>query len=48
MKKLKASWVNKDGNKIIVEAPDTDSKKLEKKVKFYNRNGNEVKYTKPK
>ena len=44
MKKLKASWINKDGNKVTVEAPDNDGEKLKKKVEYYNRRNNKVKY----
>jgi|TARA_Y100000034_G_scaffold29533_1_gene35608 hypothetical protein len=41
---MKATWINKDGNKVIVEAPDKDLKKLKKKVDYYNRKNNKVKY----
>jgi hypothetical protein len=43
-KKLKASWKNKDGNIITVEAPDFDLEKLKKKVNYYNISNNKVKY----
>ena len=43
-KKMKATWINKDGNKVIVEAPDNDIEKLKKKVDYYNRKNNKVKY----
>ena len=41
---MKASRINKDGNKVIVEAPDNDIEKLKKKVDYYNRKNNKVKY----
>ena len=39
---LKASWTNKDGYTIIIEAPDFELEKLHEKVKYYNRNNNKV------
>jgi len=43
-KKLKASWKNKDGNTITIEAPDFDFEKLKKKVNYYNISNKKVKY----
>jgi len=42
---LKASWTNKDGYRITIEAPDFELEKLHEKVKYYNRNSNEVHYS---
>lgn len=41
---MKATWINKDGNRVTVEAPDKDLKKLKKKVKYYNRTNRKTKY----
>tara|TARA_B100001245_G_C22534742_1_gene268596 strand:+ start:70 stop:201 length:132 start_codon:yes stop_codon:yes gene_type:complete len=43
---MKATWINKDGNRVIVEAPDKDLEKLKKKVDYYNRTKRKAKYIK--
>jgi hypothetical protein len=41
---IKATWVNDDGNRITIEAPDNDMDKLNKKIKYYNINNYEVSF----
>tara|TARA_Y100000310_G_C20207026_1_gene589548 strand:- start:31 stop:162 length:132 start_codon:yes stop_codon:yes gene_type:complete len=43
---MKATWINKDGNRVTVEAPDKDIDKLKKKVEYYNRTKRKAKYIK--